>query len=58
MENRQPCWRMVSKIRVFFMLPILFRGISTLVDPLTKLAYGLRLLLGRVVCEKQRRDKG
>ena len=58
LENRQTCWRMVSKITVFFMLPVLFRGTVDLVDPLTKLVYSLRLLLGRVVSEKRRRDKG
>ena len=49
---------MISKIRVFFMFPVLFRGTGDLVDPLTKFVYSLRLLLGRVVSEKRRRDKG
>jgi len=49
---------MVSKILVFFMLPVLFRGTVDLNKPLTKLVHALRLLLGRVVSEKLRRDKG
>ena len=58
LENRSSCWRMVSKITVFFMLPVLFRGTGDLVDPLAKLVYALRLLLGHVVSEKRRRSKG
>ena len=40
------------------MLPVIFRGTVTLVVPLTKLVYSIRLLLGRVVSEKFRRNKG
>ena len=52
LKNTQTCWRMVSKILVFFMLPVLFRGTVDLHKPLTKLNHALRLLLGRVVSEK------
>lgn len=57
LKKTQTCWRMVSKIRVFFMLPVLFRGTNSLHKPLTKLVHALRLLLGRVVTEKHRRRK-
>ena len=58
LQNGQRCWRMVSKMGVFFMFPVLFRGTNALVPPLTKLVYSIRLLLGRVVSEKKRRGKG
>lgn len=58
LKNSQRCWRMVSKIQVFFMLPVLFRGTGDLHKPLTKLVHAIRLLLGRVVSEKIRRSKG
>ena len=58
LKNTQTCWRMVSKILVFFMLPVLFRGTVDLHRPLTKLVHALRLLLGRVISEKHRRRKG
>ena len=58
LQNSRTCWRMVSKLLVFFMLPVLFRGTVDLHKPLTKLVYALRLLLGRVVSEKHRRSKG
>ena len=58
-EDRSSCWRMVSKMQVFFMLPVLFMGtIENLVASLTKLVHGLKLLYGRVISEKTRRDKG
>ena len=57
-KNRQSCWRMISKVTVFFMLPILFRGTGDLVKALTKMVYAIRLLIGRVVTERVRRNKG
>ena len=55
-KNRSSCWRMVSKIRLFFMFPVLLMGTNNLHAPLTKLVHGLTLLLGRVVSEKTRRN--
>lgn len=50
---------MSSKLQVFLMLPVLFMGTaSTLYHPLTKLAYAVVLLIGRVMSERFRRDKG
>lgn len=57
LKDRSSCWRMVSKIRLFFMFPVLLMGTNNLHAPLTKLAHGLTLLLGRVVSEKTRRLK-
>ena len=50
---------MRSKLQVFLMLPVLFLAtIPSLYDPLTKLAHGVVLLIGRVISERFRRDKG
>ena len=50
---------MRSKLQVFLMLPVLFMAtIPSLYDPLTKLAHGVVLLIGRVISERFRRDKG
>ena len=57
-KNTSSCWRMVSKIRLFFMFPVLLMGTNNLHAPLTKLVHGLSLLLGRVVSEKTRHNKG
>lgn len=57
LENRKLCWRMITKMRVFFMFPVLFRGTGDLAKSLTKLVYGIRLLIGRVVSERVRHNK-
>ena len=57
-KERSSCWRMASKIRLFFMFPVLLRDTNNFHAPLTKLAHGFSLLLGRVVSEKTRRNKG
>ena len=58
LKDRSSCWRMVSKIRLFFMFPVLLMGTNNLHGPLTKLVHSLSLLLGRVVSERTRRNKG
>ena len=41
------------------MIPVLFmETIPSLYNSLTKLVYGVTLLIGRVVCERFRRSKG
>ena len=50
---------MSSKLQVFLMIPVLFmETIPSLYNSLTKLVYGVTLLIGRVVCERFRRSKG
>ena len=50
---------MRSKLQVFLMLPVLFMGTAaSLYHALTKLAYAVVLLIGRVMSERFRRDKG
>lgn len=56
-QSRSNCWRMVSKVKMFFMFPVLLMGTNNLHAPLTKLVHGLSLLLGRVVSEKTRRNR-
>ena len=52
-------FRMSSKLQVFLMLPVLFMAtVPALHQPLTKLAYAVALLIGRVMSERFRRDKG
>ena len=51
-------WWGVQNGRFFFMFPVLFRGTNSLVHPFTKFVYCMRLLLGRVISEKKRRDRG
>ena len=58
LKNNSSCWRMISKIRLFFIFPVLLMGTNNLHAPLTKLAHALSLLLGRVVSERTRRNKG
>ena len=58
-KSRTSCWRMVSKMQVFFMLPVLFLDtIEQLRLSLEKLVHGLTLLVGRVLSERRRHDKG
>ena len=59
LEDMSNCWRMSSRLQVFLMLPVLFLGtIPALYEALTKLALAITLLLGRVLSERTRRDKG
>ena len=58
-EDTTSFWRMSSKMQVFLMLPVLFMGtVPSLYNPLTKLAHGVILLIGRVISERFRRSKG
>ena len=52
-------FRLVSKMQVFLMLPVLLLGmVPSLQGALTKIVHGIILLNGRVISERVRRDKG
>ena len=55
--NRSSCWRMISKIQVFMMIPVMFRGtVPGLLSGLTRLVYAIMLMCGRVISERKRRE--
>jgi len=58
-QSRKVCWRMATKMQVFMMFPTLFlgTGIKDLHSMLCKLAYAIRLMIGRVVCGRERRSR-
>ena len=57
LTNKSSCWRMISKMQVLYMLPVLLRGtIPGLLSALSKLVYALWLMCGRVISERRRRQ--
>ena len=58
-DNKSSCWRMISKMQVFMMLPVLLLGtLPAIRGSLTKIVHGIMLLNGRVISERVRRAKG
>ena len=52
-------FRMISKMQVFMMLPVLLLGtVPTIQRSLTTIVHGIKLLDGRVISERVRRDNG
>ena len=52
-------FRMISKMQVFMMLPVLLLGtVPAIHSSLLKIVHGIMLLNGRVISERVRRDKG
>ena len=58
-QNPSSCWRMVSKLHFFLLIPVLFHGTNQdLHLTLSKLVHGVILLLGKVITERVRRRHG
>ena len=57
-DDKSSCWRMISKMQVFMMLPVLLLGtVPAIHASLIKVVHGIMLLNGRVISERVRRDK-